>query len=1797
MRRLLRGLIAAIGALVLVAATLVLVTLSALQSRWVRGLAVEIALEQLNAQIRGEVEVDAIEGDLLHTVGLVGVTIRDPDGNVALELDRIDVEVELPSLLHRSIHVAHVRVEGADLTLLDQPGHVRIARAFEAKEPSEPEPPGEPWLWSIQVDDLKLLRSRFALRSSGRALELDHLRIAGRARIAPDGVWWHDVILEADAHNAPAGTVALRSSGGLAAGSLLLGRTEIFAGPHRLKLSGALHELSERLVAEARLESVEVDLGAIGDLVGSPLHGHVTAAGRIHGSLGDPLAPLKVGLLLDSDAGRIVIDGQVGLGGELGPEYDLRIETARLRVSRVLETFREPVALDMVARVQGAGDPTGSGWIVADLLIDGATLHRGPPLPLPIAARVDMVLGGVRAWVDAYQGESRAAVWATLPDLAATAGTATVLLRDIALEPWGKLLGQSGLGGRVHTAKGRARFRFSETAPPELAGDVTLDATLLRLPASLVGEGGLAATRVLVRSELEWPPDLPLPLGTLSLRAQRLEVAGARVAVTGVEASLTRTDKGLRARGHLQLEEPRYAEDVAAARVEGPFDLLLSPDDMGALPTGKATIRATGVRAADIRARRVAVTARVRERGLGLGISGPFSVAGLAVGRDLRIAGVSGRTDLRLLPATRSLSGTLGASMSGLTQRAGMRIREASTNLSIRVPSLSGKSVHAKGTIEVAGLEKVVGEVGAAGVTATIDGGLRNGQPIGKADGVIRELTSPGGDIRSAVVRVNIERPGRARLLVALQRQQGMAAIKLDIAGKLDGRHALQARIAGGSITSRFQGFVIKEGGTIGFHPVTGDLAVTGLTVQDAKGSARLTSSVRWRPKAQELGATVEATQIPIRRWVGQLSRLGLIKGIDAEQLGGILNVKADLDGTLREPVLHVEGTLRGGRVAHLEQIETEVEARADARGIQATLVGGWKVDDRRSRIDIAARTPARLRLTGERVVSMDTPVTARIAIERVRMKEFQPWLKLAIDDVPIAGELTGQLRLTGTPRRPMGVAKLLLSKLALGALSDAELQLDAGLSHGGARINVRLWRRRAVAGPGGEGERGPPMLRMVLKTPVNLAELLVKTGGGVAMYQRLSGAPVTVETQLAPTRLADLPYAGSLGDLRQARAAYRLQARGTFAAPTLSGWLQLTEIPLGATTAQARLTLDNQGATMVGNLTVRARDSEVLEATWRAPKALERVIAGEPQALLDDNELSVLVDGRIPSRALAPLSPDLSSFLRNAVDGAELTVTAVMRGGPQRRVGLQASVRSVHPKARQEEQGLARQIRIAGQLDRRTSRLRVALLQGERGGHLTLSAATSIGLDTLIGGTQELGRSALAGRLKADGFDLAGLHRALPTLFGPSRGLLVGDARLKGTVADPRIDGNLEARFTRMNIAALGLSQPALTVGIAFRDRKAVLEMRELIKGKGSMKLGLEVGLASLDPNEMDVRGHLVLKNFRLLDRRDAQVTLKTKGDGVRIKGTVAAPDIRGKLTVVEGELRPKGGGSRKVRQVGLPDDVVLVAKLGNKRRPPPQLAQAGRPYFDLEIEIPRRSLRIENEMLNVHLAGDVALRTRSGQPVLKGVIKIVGGHVVLFSRELELDKESTIRFSGKTAKVDPALNIKAIYYLKDVDLSGIGLTQTDTSNISVTVTGTLSEPELELDSDPKMDDTNILSILATGRPVGGASDPDAARGQALNLLISLALGSMAGWFHGRLPVDLRVEAGSEGLSDAKIRVGRRITRDLVLYYYYDAGADDEENEHEGRLEYEILPQLILETRYGSAGEGGVDLTFRWRF
>ena len=151
----------------------------------------------------------------------------------------------------------------------------------------------------------------------------------------------------------------------------------------------------------------------------------------------------------------------------------------------------------------------------------------------------------------------------------------------------------------------------------------------------------------------------------------------------------------------------------------------------------------------------------------------------------------------------------------------------------------------------------------------------------------------------------------------------------------------------------------------------------------------------------------------------------------------------------------------------------------------------------------------------------------------------------------------------------------------------------------------------------------------------------------------------------------------------------------------------------------------------------------------------------------------------------------------------------------------------------------------------------------------------------------------------------------------------------------------------------------------------------------------------------------------------------------------------------------------------------------------------------------------------------------------------------------------------------------------------------------VFVTIRGQGKEFTIKPTSEPPLPETEIYTLLATGRrTLRAGSGASMNQGQVASVLGSLLASQARKALAAKLPLDvLSIEAGEEGLTDARLEVGKYLTDNLYLGYRGRLGSPQNqsstrrENNNAVRLEYQFSPRWSLEGEYGDAQQGGADV------
>ena len=752
---------------------------------------------------------------------------------------------------------------------------------------------------------------------------------------------------------------------------------------------------------------------------------------------------------------------------------------------------------------------------------------------------------------------------------------------------------------------------------------------------------------------------------------------------------------------------------------------------------------------------------------------------------------------------------------------------------------------------------------------------------------------------------------------------------------------------------------------------------------------------------------------------------------------------------------------------------------------------------------------------------------------------------------------ISGEVRARGIDLARVAAFAGVVGELPATCLSiDARGELDAARVRGsvvvvdrGARVEADVDGPRAMMG--GARRRG------------------ARYDGAGAIAARLTVENVVLErfTALLPPSLRAL----------RGRAEARLRLSGRVDAPTLTGDVTLSRAGLGPPVRGRADELDLvarlQGRADALAVWAAARYGDAplvtVDATLRAPFA--RALGGAPLAR---EAVALSVDARVPSFDLARLGAGMSGVVTAVANGrgtlAAPTVTLNARGDRVRAGELLLPLVTVEGRADRALATVALEARS------------VARPAGSTPGRLAVSARVPLGDAT----------GALDATLRATGFAFSwggvrgapSRHRDETGASARASGVVDGELTLTGTRERPIVRGRLAGRDLGLAIAALGrpLHDGRLRVELA-GDALVLSELAFASGGDGRVTARGRASLDGMRPTTVEAT--LEAKRLPIIQsgvaaELDARVALR---------GARSAEGLTGTITVEQGSARlPKLSTGKKLQSTGALDDVVFVDAEAKRKAAKQAREATGGPKATLVARIPG-PFRVRAPELNADLQGTIELVVDgAGRLKLGGSAEAQEGTFELLGRRYVIER-ARVAFTGATPP-NPALDLRLARQLP-------------TTRVVVAVQGTLSQPTITLSSDPPIyDSSQVLAIVLGGDPDARTPrDQSRAEDRAVGALSGLIISKLRDQVLPGLPIDvLKVDTGPDGFGSTRLEVGKWIGDRVYVSYIHQFGVTTgirRRNSNEGAVQYNVGHGLSINTLFGDAAVGALDLFWTLRF
>ncbi len=415
--------------------------------------------------------------------------------------------------------------------------------------------------------------------------------------------------------------------------------------------------------------------------------------------------------------------------------------------------------------------------------------------------------------------------------------------------------------------------------------------------------------------------------------------------------------------------------------------------------------------------------------------------------------------------------------------------------------------------------------------------------------------------------------------------------------------------------------------------------------------------------------------------------------------------------------------------------------------------------------------------------------------------------------------------------------------------------------------------------------------------------------------------------------------------------------------------------------------------------------------------------------------------------------------------------------------------------------------------------------------------------------------------------FEEKGLLTAiLPGMVQESQGHLHLKLAGSGTWNEPNLKGTLRLEKAGGYLPSAGVKLEDIRAEAEWMNDQIRLTSIKVRSGPGYLDGNASVGFKNWKISHYE--GRLKGDRFQTIRLPELQVL---SNPNLVFQGTPEKIMIRGDIRIPE--LSVLGPPTQDVIRPS-PDVIIIDSPEVSKKKFPLTL--------DMQIRLVLgEKVFVKTEGVDVRLIGQLTLKAQDPTKVnAEGEIRSAEGHYTAFGQKLEFIR-GRLSFTGGPVD-NPALD-------------GIAVRKVGEVQAGVAVTGTLQKPLVRLYSRPSMTDTDILSYMVLGQPMGKGTEAAPSLIQAAGAFLSagetvILQGQLKKMF-GLDTLDITIPPGESEVSRSMVTIGKYLTPKL----YISLGRSLFTDTTLVTLRYTLSRRLEVETTTGT--ETGATLFYRIEF
>jgi translocation and assembly module TamB len=396
--------------------------------------------------------------------------------------------------------------------------------------------------------------------------------------------------------------------------------------------------------------------------------------------------------------------------------------------------------------------------------------------------------------------------------------------------------------------------------------------------------------------------------------------------------------------------------------------------------------------------------------------------------------------------------------------------------------------------------------------------------------------------------------------------------------------------------------------------------------------------------------------------------------------------------------------------------------------------------------------------------------------------------------------------------------------------------------------------------------------------------------------------------------------------------------------------------------------------------------------------------------------------------------------------------------------------------------------------------------------------------------------------------------------------------ATIRGALRDPSVNGRLELKGASLYFGDLPNGVDNANGVVLFDRKRATIEKLTAETGGGTIRLTglIEFGAAIVYRLQADA------KSVRVRWPEDLSTTFDAK---LELNGTPAQSTLSGSLTLNRATFDTRGdlgqllaASTKPLPTTGEANDMLRGAQFDVRIN--------SSPNFEFQTSLTR------------DVEADVTLRLRGSplRPVLLGDISVNQGEIELFGTKYTVNR-GDIHFLNPV-KIAPNLDV-------EMEAKARGIT------VNINVSGTMDKLKFNYSSDPPLQQSEIIALLAVGRdPTGAATitsgSPAAGGagnsglgllGEAASEQLSSRLQRFIGSSHVKIDPTL---TALDNLPQARLTVEQQVSRDITVTYITNLNRTQEQTI---RFQWDFSRKWSVVAVRDANGLFGMDFQYRKRF